>query len=197
MWVGRKRWVKIPAVPQCSVSGPLLIVAPRVLLKIIVVFCSTVPPWHCVLPLLHSAFESCRKWGRIFGSWGTTPWIIWGAKFVFGKPQWELCWCLGAGDQSLLALCTPGRKERAAPFPEQGGCALLHILNFHLTVLLHNSQPGWFIRHLFLVCKTFHRVDKRLTTWWDLIVPNPLWWAEKVLYLLSSYFCILDTREHF
>lgn len=45
---------------QNSSSAAFLIVAPRVLLKIIVVFCSTASP-QCVLPLLYSAFESCRK----------------------------------------------------------------------------------------------------------------------------------------
>lgn len=49
---------------------------------------------------------------------------------------------LVSGDQSLLALGTPVREGRAAPFPGQGGRALLHILNFHFILLPHNYQLG-------------------------------------------------------
>lgn len=106
MWVGRKRRVKIPAVPQCSISGLFLIVAVGVLLKIIAVFCSTIPPWQGVLPLLRSAFEICRKWGRIFGSWWSAPESPGVAGLCFGSPS-ESCagvWVLGISHCLLWAL---------------------------------------------------------------------------------------------
>lgn len=198
MWVGRRRRFKISAVPQSSISGLFLIVPPRgfwksLLFSVAQSLPDSVSCHHFILLL-----KATENEGGFLTAGEMHPESSGVARLCFGSPSEDLCWCLGAGDQSLLALGTPVRKGRAAWFPEQGGSALLHILNFLFTVLLHSCQLGGFIRHLFLVYRTFHRADKRFPT--NLVGPHctrPLVKGRENVCILNSYFCILGAREHF
>lgn len=146
---------------------------------------------HCFTPLLKAAENE----GGFLAAGEVYPESSGVAGLCFGSPSES---CAGVWASVTAGLGTPVREGRAAQFPGQGGHALLHILNFHFTVLPHSCQLGGFIRHLCLVCTTFHSVDKRLAA--ELGGPHcarPLVMGRENVYLLNSYFCILGTREHF
>lgn len=146
---------------------------------------------HCFTPLLKAAGNE----GGFLAAGEVHPESSGVAGLCFGCPSES---CAGVWGSVTAGFGHPSQRGKGCSIPWAGWpCSPPHP-----KLPLHSPSPqlpAWgFIRHLCLACKTFHSVDKRLAT--DLGGPHcarPLVMGRENVYLLNSYFCILDTREHF